>query len=76
MRDLAREQPARNLGADAARRSSSLQQSPSAPRRPAEWIEALRKLKAEGRTADFERELAAFRREHSDYRLPEDLTRP
>jgi hypothetical protein len=45
-------------------------------RAPDEWIAAIRKLKADGKNADVERELEAFRREHPGFRLPEDLTRP
>jgi hypothetical protein len=45
-------------------------------RSPQEWIEAIRKLKAQGRSEDVARELAAFRRAHPDFRVPDDLTQP
>jgi hypothetical protein len=48
----------------------------STRRAPQEWIEAIRKLKAQGRNEDVARELAAFRRAHPDFRVPDDLTRP
>jgi len=42
-------------------------------RTPEAWIEDIRKLKAQGRLADAERELAEFRQRHPEYRVPEDL---
>jgi hypothetical protein len=42
-------------------------------RSPGTWLEDIRKLKAQGRTAEVERELAEFKRRYPDYRLPEDL---
>jgi len=37
------------------------------------WLEDIRKLKAQGRTEEAERELAEFKKRYPDYRLPEDL---
>ncbi len=45
------------------------------PRSPEEWLEAIRRLTAEGRTAEAAAELAAFRRRYPDYSLPPDLAR-
>jgi len=42
-------------------------------RTPEKWLEDIRKLKSQGKTTEAERELAAFRKRHPDYRLPEDL---
>ena len=40
---------------------------------PAAWIERLRRLKADGETAVFRSELAAFRAAYPDYALPPEL---
>jgi hypothetical protein len=42
-------------------------------RTPEEWLEDLRRLKAQQRTDDFARELAEFRKRYPDFRLPADL---
>ena len=42
-------------------------------RTPEKWLEDIRKLKAQGKTTEAERELAEFKKRHPDYRLPEDL---
>ena len=42
-------------------------------RTPEKWLEDIRKLKTQARTAEAERELAEFRKRHPDHRLPEDL---
>lgn len=42
-------------------------------RTPEEWLEDLRRLKAQQRTDDFARELAEFRKRFPDYKLPADL---
>jgi hypothetical protein len=44
-------------------------------RTPEEWLEALRRLKAQGRTDEFVRELAEFRKRYPDYKLPDDLAK-
>lgn len=44
-------------------------------RSPEEWVEAIRRLTAEGRTAEAAAELAEFRRRYPDYPLPPDLAR-
>jgi hypothetical protein len=42
-------------------------------RTPEEWLEDLRRLKAQQRTDDFARELAEFRKRYPDFKLPADL---
>ena len=42
-------------------------------RTPEKWLEDIRKLKTQGKTAEVERELAEFKKRHPDYRLPEVL---
>jgi hypothetical protein len=42
-------------------------------RTPQAWIDDIRKLKAQARAEDAERELAAFAKRYPDYQLPEDL---
>lgn len=42
-------------------------------RTPAEWLEELRRLKTAGRTDEFVKELAEFRKRYPDYKLPADL---
>jgi len=42
-------------------------------RTPEKWLEDIRKLKIEGKTAEVERELGEFKKRYPDYRLPEDL---
>lgn len=42
-------------------------------RSPENWIEDIRRLKAQGKTFEVERELTEFKRRYADYRLPEDL---
>ena len=42
-------------------------------RTPEKWLEDIRKLKTQGKTAEVERELAEFKKRHPDYRLPDDL---
>jgi len=42
-------------------------------RSPEAWLDDIRKLKFDGRSADAERELADFRRRYPEYRVPDDL---
>jgi hypothetical protein len=42
-------------------------------RTPEEWLEDLRRLKAQQRTDDFARELDEFRKRYPDFKLPADL---
>jgi hypothetical protein len=42
-------------------------------RTPEEWVEDLRRLKAQRRDDDFARELAEFRKRYPDFKLPADL---
>ena len=42
-------------------------------RRPEKWIEDIRRLKAQGKTGEADRELAEFRKRYPEHRLPEDL---
>jgi hypothetical protein len=42
-------------------------------RTPEKWLEDIRKLRTQARTAEAERELGEFRKRYPDYRLPEDL---
>ena len=44
-------------------------------RPPEQWIEDIRRLKAQGRDAEAGAELAEFRRRYPDYTLPADLSR-
>ena len=63
--------PALQGGArDEARRSRSAE---TGERSPQAWLEDIRRLKAQGRMPEAERELAAFKRRYPDYRLPEDF---
>jgi hypothetical protein len=57
------------------RPARALRSAPQAVRSPEEWIEEIRRLKAQGRDADVATELAEFRRRHPDYALPADLAR-
>jgi hypothetical protein len=52
-----------------------MRSAPQAPRSPDEWLEEIRRLRAQGRDADAATELAEFRRRHPDYPLPADLAR-
>jgi hypothetical protein len=45
----------------------------ASPRSPEAWLEEIRRLRAEGRLADADEALAAFRRAYPDYPLPADL---
>jgi hypothetical protein len=45
----------------------------SKQRSPEEWIKTIRQLKAEGKAADVDRELAEFKKRYPEYRLPDDL---
>jgi hypothetical protein len=62
----------RALGDRPARETRS---APAPSRSPEEWIEEIRRLKAQGRDADAAAELAEFRRHHPEYPLPADLAR-
>jgi hypothetical protein len=42
-------------------------------RTPEAWLEDIRRLKEQGRTADAERELGEFRKRYPGYRVPDDL---
>ncbi len=57
------------------RPARELRSAPEAARSPEQWIEDIRRLKAQGRDADAAAELAEFRRRHPDYPLPVDLAR-
>jgi hypothetical protein len=62
----ANQEPARSLRKEAAA---------AAPvRTPEEWLDAIRDLKAKGRTDEAAAELAAFRTRYPNYVLPADLT--
>jgi hypothetical protein len=64
----AQERPSRLTREDAAKAE--------APRAPEVWLEEIRRLRAEGRAAEADEALAAFRRAWPDYPLPPDLARP
>lgn len=68
------ESPPAPQGAQASR-SGAIRPSASEAqeRSPESWIEDIRRLKAQGKLEEAERELAEFKRRHPDYRLPEDL---
>ncbi len=57
----ARDEAGRSLSAETGERS------------PQAWLEDIRRLKAQGRMPEAERELAAFKRRYPDFRLPEDF---
>jgi hypothetical protein len=64
----AQERPSRLTREDAAKAE--------APRAPEAWLVEIRRLRAEGRAAEADEALAAFRRAWPDYPLPPDLARP
>jgi hypothetical protein len=64
----AQERPSRLTREDAAKAE--------APRAPEPWLGEIRRLRAEGRAAEADEALAAFRRAWPDYPLPPDLARP
>jgi hypothetical protein len=45
----------------------------SGQRTPEKWLEDIRRLRSEGKTAGAGRELSEFRKRYPDYALPEDL---
>ena len=57
------------------RPARAMRSAPQMARSPEEWIEEIRRLKAQGRDADAAAELAEFRRRHPEYLLPADLAR-
>lgn len=57
------------------RPAREMRSAPQVARSPEEWIEEIRRLKAQGRDADAAAELAEFRRRHPEYPLPVDLAR-
>jgi len=57
------------------RPARAMRSAPQVARSPEEWIEEIRRLKAQGRDADAAAELAEFRRLHPEYPLPVDLAR-
>ncbi|HMH17601.1 MAG TPA: hypothetical protein VK572_05575 [Burkholderiales bacterium] len=59
--------------ADAVSGIASRIAAPEAERTPEKWLEDIRQLRAQGKTAEAERELAEFRKRYPDYRLPEDF---
>lgn len=70
------------LGRDraAADRPGRMERGVAAPaaaeaksRTPEAWVEEIRRLKAQGRTAEAAAELAEFRKRYPDYKLPADL---
>jgi len=58
---------------DAATGGIVIRRSDSPERTPQTWLDDIRKLKAQGRTEEAERELAQFRKRYPDYPLPDDL---
>jgi hypothetical protein len=46
---------------------------PAAARSPESWLDDIRKLRTQGRSADAARELAEFKKRYPDFRVPEDL---
>jgi hypothetical protein len=57
------------------RPAREMRSAPLVARSPEEWLEEIRRLKAQGRDADAAAELAEFRRRHPEYPLPVDLAR-
>ncbi len=57
------------------RPARAMRSTSEAARSPEEWLEEIRRLKAQGRDADAAAELAEFRRRHPEYPLPVDLAR-
>ncbi len=57
------------------RPARAMRSAPEVARSPEEWIEEIRRLKAQGRHAEAAAELAEFRRRHPEYPLPADLAR-
>jgi len=57
------------------RPARAMRSAPQVARSPEEWIEEIRRLKAQGRDADAAAELTEFRRLHPEYPLPVDLAR-
>jgi len=57
------------------RPARAMRSAPQGARSPEDWIEEIRRLKAQGRDADAAAELAEFRRRHPEYPLPADLAR-
>jgi hypothetical protein len=57
------------------RPAREMRSAPQVARSAEEWIEEIRRLKAQGRDADAAAELAEFRRRHPEYPLPVDLAR-
>ena len=57
----------------AAASAGRLAVSEASERTPEKWLEDIRKLKAEGKAPEAERELGEFKKRYPDYRLPEDL---
>jgi hypothetical protein len=53
--------------------ASRLAVSEAKERTPEKWLEDIRKLRTEGKTAEAERELGEFKKRYPDYILPEDL---
>ena len=47
--------------------------SSAAHRDPAEWIKAIMKLRAEGKTEQVTKELAEFQKMYPAYQLPDEL---
>jgi len=83
---MARPAPARDLAEPAGRdrafadrpgrmeRGAASISAEQKVRTPEEWLEELRRLKASGRTDEFVKELAEFRKRFPDYKLPTDLS--
>ncbi len=53
----------------------SREEAPSVLHTPEAWIDHIRSLRAQGREAEATTELAEFRRQYPDFRLPPDLAR-
>ncbi|MBK8742135.1 MAG: hypothetical protein IPM02_22705 [Betaproteobacteria bacterium] len=64
-----------SVAGSAAGRFAQSQQLAAAPplRDPVEWIKAIQKLRAEGKSGQVLKELTEFRRQHPRYPLPDEL---
>jgi hypothetical protein len=58
---------------EAATGAISIRRSDAPERSPQTWLEDIRRLKAQSRTEEAERELAEFRKRYPDFLLPDDL---
>jgi hypothetical protein len=72
----AQERPPRTSRDEAMAEGRRANASTAPARTPEAWLDDIRRLRAEGRTADAEAALGAFRRTYPDYALPADLRTP